>query len=329
MTRTLLLAYTRGVDADSDDLPSGGEGRHVDLDTMTFLVDILLPLTVFMGMAVVGLDLTVGDFRRLVSLRLGVTLGLVVPIVLLPFLAVGFAKWLGLPPAVAGGLLILSAAPPAAISNLYAAMARANTALCVTLTAVSTVACVFTMPLALSLGFRGLDLAGAPVSIPVLRTMGHLVLLLILPAGLGMAVRAWRPDLAARHGGWLKVLSLAMVLVPLFMIVGMQWRPVLQMMGTVVLAALLFTLVAAAVGYGLGVLSRPSPQDRFTLAMNGSTRSFGVAAVVGATFMGRTDFLAFMAVFFLTHAALAVTAILLFRTHGSPRLPRRAARSSQ
>jgi len=193
------------------------------------------------------------------------------------------------------------------------------------------VACVFTMPLALSLGFRGLDLAGAPVSIPVLRTVGHLALLLILPAALGMSVRAWRPDLAARHGGWLKRLSLAMVLVPLFMIVGMEWRPVLQMMGTVVLTAFLFTLAAAAVGYGLGVLSGPSPQDRFTLAMNGSTRSFGVAAVVGATFMGRTDFLAFMAVFFLTHAALAVTAVFLFRTfaRGSSRLPCRPAASSQ
>jgi hypothetical protein len=51
---TLLLAYTLVVDAESDDLPAGGEGRHVALDTMTFLVDILLPLTVFMGMAVWG-----------------------------------------------------------------------------------------------------------------------------------------------------------------------------------------------------------------------------------------------------------------------------------
>ena len=283
---------------------------------MTILVDILLPAAVFLSMAVVGLGLRLEDFRRLMSLRLGVTLGLVAPIVLLPLLAVGLSRWLALPPAIAGGLLILSAAPPAAISNLYVAMARANVALCVTLTAVSTVLCVLTMPLVLSMGFRYLSLAGAAVAVPVLTTMGQLIFMLLIPASLGMAVRSWRPGFAAKHGGWLRLCSLVAILVPLFMVVGAQWQMFFQMMGAVVLSALLFTLVAAAVGYGVGILSGPSLLDRFSTAMNFSTRSFGVAAVVGATFMGRTDFLAFIAVFFLTHAVLAVAAIILLRTCG-------------
>ena len=215
-----------------------------------------------------------------------------------------------------GGLLVLSAAPPAAISNLYVAMARANVALCVTLTAVSTMLCVFTMPLALSIGFRCLSLTGATVAVPVLTTIGQLVLMLLLPASLGMTVRAWRPKFAVRHGGWLRLCSLAVVLMPLFMVVGAQWQMIFQMIGAVVLSAFLFTFVAAAVGYGVGILSGIPPTDRFALAMNFSTRSIGVAAVVGATFMGRTDFLAFIAVFFLTHAVLAVAAIFLFRTYG-------------
>jgi len=283
---------------------------------MTILVDILLPLTVFFSMGVVGLGLTVEDFRRVASLRLGMGLGLVAPIVLLPLLASGLAKWLSLPPAVAGGLIVLSAAPPAAISNLYVAMARANVALCVTLTAVSTLLGVITMPIAMSFGFRGLTLNGVGLRVPVLATMGQLVLLLVLPAGLGMALRAWRPASAARHVAWLRVLSLVSVLVPLLVAVWLQWASFVAIAGPVALAALLFTLVSAAVGYGLGVISGPSAQDRFTLAMNVSTRSFGVAAVVGATFMGRTDFLAFIAVFFLIHAVLAVAAIILLRTCG-------------
>jgi bile acid:Na+ symporter, BASS family len=280
---------------------------------MTVLVDILLPLTVFFSMWVVGLGLTAEDFRRLASVRLGMALGLVVPVVLLPLLAIGLAKGLALPPAVAGGLLVLSAAPPAAISNLYAALARANVALCVTLTAVSTVVGVITMPLAMSLGFRGLAMEGLDLHVPVLAVMGQLVLLLVVPAGLGMAVRAWRPELAMKHLGGLRLLSLIAVLVPLFVAVWLQWGPFVALAGPVACAALLFTAVAAAVGYGLGVLSGPSPQDRVSLATSVSTRSFGLAATVGATLIGRTDFLAFVAAFFLTHAALAGAAILLFR----------------
>jgi bile acid:Na+ symporter, BASS family len=291
---------------------------------MNVLVDILLPLSVFFGMWVVGLGLTREDFLRLASVRLGMALGLVAPIVLLPLLAIGLAKWLALPPAVAGGLLVLAAAPPAAISNLYTALARANVALCVTLTAASTVVGVITMPLAMSLGFRGLAMEGLDLHVPVLAVMGQLVLLLVVPAGLGMGIRAWRPELAVRHIGGLRLLSLIVVLVPLFVAVWLQWGPFVALVKPVALAALLFTVVAAAVGYGLGVLSGPSPRDRFALATSVSTRSFGLAATVGATLMGRTDFLAFVAAFFLTHAVLAVVAIILLRTYGpsdpSPRV---------
>jgi bile acid:Na+ symporter, BASS family len=286
----------------------------VERNIMNFLVDILLPLTVFFGMGVVGLGLTAEDFRRLASLRLGMVLGLVAPIVLLPLLAAGVARGLALSPALAGGLLVLAAAPPAAISNLYVALARANAALCVTLTAVSTLVAVVTMPLAMFLGFRGLALEGGSFRIPVLATMGQLVVLLIVPAGLGMAVRHWRPELAVKHLGGLRLLSLIAVLVPLFVVVWLQWEPFVALVQPVALAALVFTLASAAMGYGLGVLSGPSSGDRFALAANVSTRSFGLAATVGATFMGRTDFLAFVAAFFLTHAALAGTAILLFRS---------------
>ena len=288
---------------------------------LTVLVDILLTLSVFFGMWVVGLGLTAEDFRRLASLRLGMALGLVAPIVLLPLLASGIARWLAVPPAVAGGLIVLSAAPPAAISNLYVAMARANTALCVTLTAASTLVAVVTMPLAMLLGFRGLAIAGAGLRVPVLATTGQLVLLLIVPAGLGMAVRAWRPETAVKHLGGLRLLSLMTVLVPLFVVVWLQWGPFLALAGQAALAAVLFTVVSAALGYSLGVLASPLRPDRFALAVNVSTRSFGLAATVGATFMGRTDFLAFVAVFFLTNAALASAAILFSRAFGQPEPP--------
>ena len=283
---------------------------------MILLVDILLPLAVFLSMGAVGLGLTMDDFRRMASLRLGITLGLVMPILLLPLLAVGAARGLALPPAVAGGLLVLSAAPPAAISSLYVALAGGDVALCVTLTAVSTVVSVFTMPLSLSLGFRGLSLPGASVEVPILATMGQLVFLLVLPAGLGMAVRAWRPAFAVKNENRFKALSMVAILAPLFLAVGALWKAFVEILGTVVLSALLFSLVAAALGYALGILAGPSPRGRFALAMNCSTRSFGVAAAVGAAFMGRTDFLAFVAAFFLTHAVLASAAIVAYRTFG-------------
>lgn len=113
-------------------------------------IDVCVPVLVFSAMFVVGMELTTDDFRR-VARRPGlVGLATVGQLVLLPFIGWLLVRFLHLQPVIAQGLLLVTACPSGAMANVYTFLAGANTALSVTLTAVSCLAAVVTTPLAIA-----------------------------------------------------------------------------------------------------------------------------------------------------------------------------------
>src|SRR3954447_14020544 len=117
------------------------------------VLDIGVPALVILTMVAVGLGLTVGDFRRVVSMPGLVAAATVGQLVFLPLVALVLVRSLGLSPSVEKGMLLIAACPAGSMANLYAHLAKANVALSVSLTAVSCLSAVVTMP-ALMMGFR-------------------------------------------------------------------------------------------------------------------------------------------------------------------------------
>src|SRR5207253_3212110 len=114
------------------------------------VVDVAVPVLVVVTMIVVGLGLTPGDFRRVARAPRLVAAATAGQALLLPLAALGLVRCLALSPPVATGVLLVAACPAGSMANLYAYLARAHMALAVSLTAVSCLAAVLTMPLALA-----------------------------------------------------------------------------------------------------------------------------------------------------------------------------------
>ena len=120
-------------------------------DSMNF-EDAVGPLTLLFLMSVVGLQLTPADFRRVAAAPKSIVVGTLGQIVLLPLMTWALVSSLQLPPKFAVGAILLAASPGAGMSNLMAAIAGAHVALSVTLTAISSVLAVVTLPALTGLG---------------------------------------------------------------------------------------------------------------------------------------------------------------------------------
>ncbi len=165
---------------------------------LKLVLDITVPVLVIVMMGVVGMELTVEDFRRVAwqpGLVAAATAG---QVVLLPLIALALVRCLTPPPYVVHGMLLVAACPAGSLANVYAYLARANVALAVTLTAVSNVVAVLTTPLLVAAGPAYLGEA-APFTIPALTIGGQLVLMLLLPLLAGMAVRRAYPEATERY----------------------------------------------------------------------------------------------------------------------------------
>lgn len=159
---------------------------------------LILPISLFIIMFGMGLSLQLKDFARVVKFPKAVTIGLVGQMVLLP--AVGFmiASWFLGAPALAVGLVLLAACPGGTTSNLIAYHARGDLALSVTLTAITSVLTIVTIPIVVGLALAAFNDTVVPVELPVARMMLTLFLITLLPIALGMLVRNRSASFAQR-----------------------------------------------------------------------------------------------------------------------------------
>lgn len=286
---------------------------------MQTLIDVTVPPLTFILLLAVGLDLTWEDFARVRRQPVLVLAGLVGPILLLPPIAVALTWAFRPPPDVTAGLFLVAACPIGGISNTYSYLARASTALSVTLTGLSCLLAGFTVPL---IGQALETLLGGQLAIapPINLLLVQLLLMLALPVGLGMWVRRRWADLSGRYRSPVQRLAFIGVgIVLVLIILDDPWTFVSGLSVTVPLACA-FIVCSAAVGWMTAVPVTEDPRDRFTLAAEFGTRNLGVAMAVAVTLLGRVEFARFAYTYFLTEIPLMLGAIALFR-RSQRRLP--------
>lgn len=240
-------------------------------------------LTVFL-MIGIGTTLTVADFQRAVTQPRGVLIGLASQYGWMPLLGYSAAKLANLPNEMAVGLMVMTCASGGNASNMFSWFARADVALSVSMTAIAAVLSVVAMPLLLAAYASGFTTED--VQMPYQQIAATLLGMLV-PLGLGMAIRHFRPTWASkleRPGMLSGALMLGIVLwagAP-DMVANVQAMTG-QMLGS--------CLAVAASGMLLGYLAArlgglPSAQRRAVAFETGIQNTPVVIAVVLASFPG-------------------------------------------
>jgi len=276
-------------------------------------IDLAGPVVLFVMMGVVGLELTVADFRRVASYPGIVLWGTLGQWTLLPLAAAALLWGLDLEPHMAAGVILLTAAPGGGISNVFTFLAGANTALSVTLTAVSSLLAVVVLPLVTALGFAWFVGSDADVEVPVLPMIGQLAALVLLPVALGMLVRSRRPELVLRYAGRLRQVVLGALVVLMTVALSSDSTGLVGQVFLGLGVGLAWTAVATAVGLAVARLLGLGGPDAFTMVVEFAVKNVGLAAIVALSGFGRPEFAIFAGSYILTGYPLAALAALVYR----------------
>jgi len=277
---------------------------------MPVSVESILPHLVMFAMTIVGLELTLPDLLRVLRYPLHTGIALLGQVLLLPLVGVGLIVALNLDATVAGGLILIAAASQAPMSNYFCVLARADVALSVTLTAISSVVAMLTMPWITWAAFEWLARFDEAVYLPPGPMIRQIALGLLLPIAAGMIIRHVAPALVERHRARLQWVSLFALAGILGLIVIDQAATISAHLGALVLASGLFTAVSACIGAGLAGLLGWSRLHRVTMIAAFPARSLSMATLVAVGILGRMDFLSFAVVFFVVQALLLVPLML-------------------
>ncbi len=280
-------------------------------------MEVGVPAATFLLMTLVGLELTVADFRRVALYPGTVVAATLGQVFLLPLLVSGLIMALGPPPVIAAGMILMAACPPAILSSVYISLAGGDTALGVTLNAVFDLVSVVSLPLVLAGGLSLHAIPPSGIQPPILIMMGQLLFLLLLPTGVGMFLRRRFPEAVEGHRPLLQGVSLGALIALVGGFLGSQASSLAAAFWDTAAAASLFTGIALLSGWVIARVCRVGRGARLAVAFVFASRSVAIAMVVAVTLLKRPEFLLFGTVFFLTHTALMLLSVALVRWSSS------------
>ncbi|MDD9942203.1 MAG: bile acid:sodium symporter [Myxococcales bacterium] len=256
---------------------------------MQTIFSVIPTATLFAMMVAMGMTLRLDDFRRLALQPTPIGFGLLGQLVMLPLAAFAIAALLALPQNHAVGLVLIAACPGGITSNALAHYARGDTALSISLTALSSLVSFVTVPFVVSLGIRLSEQASSVVELPHTEMVLKLLLTTALPVFLGMAALHYGPGLVARLQRPLLLSAtgvLILLVVGLGVSVSSRKEDIAGLWRTVPAVVLLIGSMMGVGMLGARALRLNAAQGR-TIAIELGIQNFNLALVVAVSVLDR------------------------------------------
>ena len=151
-------------------------------------------IQLLLAMLGMGASLQVADFKKVALQPKAATIGLLMQLMAVPLIALGFILFTSLPPGIVIGIAIVAAIPGGTVSNIFTYMARGNVPLSISITALTSVACLVTTPLILD--FLISEYMPDSFVMPVAQIATEIGLFLLLPLIVGMSILKRFPSYA-------------------------------------------------------------------------------------------------------------------------------------
>lgn len=175
------------------------------------LEQYLIPVQLVFAMLGMGLTMALREFAHVFKQPGALAAGILTQVVGIPLLAVALIEVFGLVEGWAVGLLLVSVVPGGAFSNLLTYFSRGNVPLSISVTTVTTLGCVFTVPLVLRLTAG--EYLPADFQFPAGRIIRDIGLFLLLPLALGMVGHRIDPVRSVKVSKWAVRLSMLIIVV--------------------------------------------------------------------------------------------------------------------
>lgn len=267
---------------------------------------IVLPILTVL-MFELGLTLDVNDFRILARHPRAVIAGMAGQLLFLPLIAWGLGCVFGLEPVYFIGLMLIACSPGGSSSNIFSMLAEGNVALSVSLTALSSVLTLFTIPIIMQLTTAAVG-TGADISLPVGSLIVQNVLLMLVPIAAGIATRRLWRNAAERIDRVLAKTAFPalMLLAAIFFV--QHHATIFSEFSELGSSVTSLILLAMGAGWGLAWIMRLGVRDRRTLVIEvGMQNAAQAIAVATSPFVFANDLMAIPAIIY----ALMMNVLLL------------------
>ncbi len=250
------------------------------------ITDIVLPLALAFIMFALGIGLTLDDFTRVARQPRDFLIGAAAQMLLLPLVAFTLVTLWPMHPELALGVIIIAAAPGGVTSNILTSFARGDVALSISLTAITSLLSVLTVPLIVTAAYAYLigDTAGQDVSIT--RTALSVFAIVTVPVLLGLAVRHFAEGFASRFEPAARKASTVLFVVVLAGAILQERANIVAYFAQAGLITLALNVIMMALAFLLALFFASGPRQRTAISLECGLQNGTLAIAVAALLFG-------------------------------------------
>lgn len=245
------------------------------------IIKIALPLVLAFIMFSLGVGLRKKDFARIFLFPKAFAVGIINQVIILPLIALMMVHLAGLSPEFSVGLIILALCPGGVTSNVLSKIAGGDIPLSISLTAVTSLMSIITVPISVALAvshFMGSD--APPVDVTTLGIV--MFCITAMPVGIGMLITNKYPDVARRIA---PLVSRAAIILFILIIAGAlakNWTVFITNLPTLGPILIILNIILLSIGLLSAKLMKLKKSDASTIAIESGIQNGTLAITVAA-----------------------------------------------
>ena len=230
-------------------------------------------LTTLLGIVMFGMGTTLNlhDFALVLKRPRDVFVGACAQFIIMPGLAYIIATAFNLDPALTAGVVLVGTCPGGTSSNVITFMSKGDVALSVTMTSVSTILSPILTP------FITYQIIGTRISFDPIGMFWSIVQMVIVPIGLGLAVKSFLPKLAAVATDYLPAVSSISISLIISGVIAASRDNILATSGTILLVVILHNCLGYLLGFIIARFTGMSWKKAIALSVEVGMQNSGLA----------------------------------------------------
>ncbi|MBA4397960.1 MAG: symporter [Syntrophus sp. (in: bacteria)] len=270
----------------------------------------------------VALDLKLDDFKRIFVKPKAPAVGLFAQFILLPAFTFLLVLIIKPAPSIALGMILVAACPGGNLSNILTYLAKGNTAVSISMTAVSTIFAIVMTPLNLAV-WGGLnpetDAILRKVSLSPFDVFFTIFIILGIPMAVGMTLSRLFPGIADKVRRPFKIFSLVFFIIIVAGALLANWQNFLNYVNIVIVAVFLHNLLALNIGWWAAKLCRLSERDSRAVSIEVGIQNSALGLVLVFNFFGGLGGMAILVAWWGTwHIISGLAAAFIFSRRKIP-----------
>lgn len=267
---------------------------------------IFLAASLIIIMLGMGLSLVIDDFKRIFLYPKAIFVGLFNQLIILPLIGFALVSIFPLHPDIAIGIMILAACPGGPTSNLISHLAKADVALSVTLTAITSFVTILTIPFIVNFALVHFLDEGQIIKLNVFETIIQIFAIIVIPISLGMLIRRYKEDFAKRMAKPVRTASGVVIALVIVGILIKENEKIISFFQQAGIVALSLNAATMLVGYFTSVLFKIKNEQALSISIESGIQNGTLAISVAVVLLGSTAF----------SVAPAIYSLLMFFTGG-------------